>query len=227
VLEYLKIPRCDLLKFELRKLQALQPSFFLCIDWYTESLVLSIRGTMSALDTLTDLACEYEEWKGGYVHSGMKRASNWFFKNIAKEVMEHADANNLTKLNIVGHSLGGGTAAITAILFKEYFDSLKKNIQVHCYCFGSPPILSHKVANQYGDLIDSFINGNDVVPRLSYGSFQDFKSMILCAAENGDASCILKLPTGEKKKKIIEALDACRAKIACRKDALNPKVSMD
>jgi hypothetical protein len=24
------------------------------------------------MDTLTDLVCEYEPWKGGFIHSGMK-----------------------------------------------------------------------------------------------------------------------------------------------------------
>jgi hypothetical protein len=28
--------------------------------------------TQSAFDTLTDLVCEYEQWKGGLVHRGMK-----------------------------------------------------------------------------------------------------------------------------------------------------------
>lgn len=224
VLEFLMIPRCDLLIFDLRKDEALQPSFFVCIDWYTQSIVLAIRGTMSALDTLTDLACEYEEWHGGYVHSGMKKAADWFLKNVFPQILHFAAINNLENIMIVGHSLGAGTAAITTILFQEELEKRNSSIKVHCHSFAPPPIVSLSIAKKFDHLIDSYVYGNDLVPRLSYGAFLDFKTMLVCAAENGDVSCFFKTPTGDSFTKIITALNHCREKIKSRSDQLNPKL---
>lgn len=176
------------------------------------------------MDTLTDLACEYEEWKGGYVHSGMRKAASWFVKNMAKELIEQAIANNLEGILIVGHSLGAGTAALTAILMEEYIIAQKKDLKIHAYCFGAPPVVSLEVAKKYEYLIDTYIYGNDIVPKLSYGAFLDFKSMLLCASENGDVSYFFRNPTGEAYKKIMAELDDCKARIANRTDNINPKV---
>jgi hypothetical protein len=40
--------------------------------YYNLSASLCIGADQSAFDTLTDLVCEYEQWKGGLVHRGMK-----------------------------------------------------------------------------------------------------------------------------------------------------------
>jgi len=57
VLEYLRIPEANLLAFELLTVDLFRPSYFIVLDDITNSLVLTIRGTMNATDTLTDLVC--------------------------------------------------------------------------------------------------------------------------------------------------------------------------
>lgn len=32
------------------------------------------------MDTLTDLVCEYEPWKGGFIHSGMKVSQIYYLQ---------------------------------------------------------------------------------------------------------------------------------------------------
>lgn len=72
IIEFLTLPKEDLLAYEFHTGEVFRPSYFIALDRATNSIVLSIRGTMSAVDTLTDLACEYQQWRGGLVHSGMK-----------------------------------------------------------------------------------------------------------------------------------------------------------
>lgn len=46
IIEYLSIPKVDLLAYEFRSAEAFRPSYFIARDRFTNSIVLSIRGTM-------------------------------------------------------------------------------------------------------------------------------------------------------------------------------------
>lgn len=46
IIEYLMIPKEDLLAYEFRSAEAFRPSYFIARDRFTNSIVLSIRGTM-------------------------------------------------------------------------------------------------------------------------------------------------------------------------------------
>lgn len=46
VLEYLAIPKPDLLNFDMKGDSVFRPSYFIAIDRHTSSIILSIRGTM-------------------------------------------------------------------------------------------------------------------------------------------------------------------------------------
>lgn len=46
IIEYLGIPKVDLLAYEFRSAEAFRPSYFIARDRFTNSIVLSIRGTM-------------------------------------------------------------------------------------------------------------------------------------------------------------------------------------
>jgi alpha/beta superfamily hydrolase len=50
IIEYLTIPKKDLLAYEFRSAEAFRPSYFIAKDRYTNSVVLSIRGTMVKWD---------------------------------------------------------------------------------------------------------------------------------------------------------------------------------
>lgn len=49
IIEYLMIPKEDLLAYEFRSAEAFRPSYFIARDRFTNSIVLSIRGTMVSL----------------------------------------------------------------------------------------------------------------------------------------------------------------------------------
>lgn len=53
IIEYLTIPKEDLLAYEFRSSEAFRPSYFIARDRFTNSIVLSIRGTMVGVATIS------------------------------------------------------------------------------------------------------------------------------------------------------------------------------
>ncbi|KAG2208661.1 hypothetical protein INT47_007759 [Mucor saturninus] len=186
IIEYLIIPKEDLLAYEFRSAEAFRPSYFIARDRFTNSIVLSIRGTMSIMDTLTDLVCEYEPWKGGFVHSGMKNSAMWFFRNVVPQLIAYSNEHSATALTIVGHSMGASTAAILTIILTDYIEEFRqKDKDFKLQCFGYAPAcgLSLDLAEKYSDIIQSFVFADDVVSKLSYGSMMGVKEMIIASTE--------------------------------------------
>lgn len=119
--------------------------FFVAVDYNYSKIVVSIRGTLSMKDVLTDLNAEgdclpltppREDWIG---HKGMVQAAIYIKNKLEEEnLIQRAQAHNPERgtqdfgVVLVGHSLGAGTAAILAILMKQQYDDL------HCYSY-SPP----------------------------------------------------------------------------------------
>ncbi|GAA5798336.1 hypothetical protein HPULCUR_003738 [Helicostylum pulchrum] len=230
IIEYLTIPKEDLLAYEFRSAEAFRPSYFIARDRFTNSIVLSIRGTMSVMDTLTDLVCEYEPWKGGFIHSGMKSSAMWFFRHVAPQLIAYSNEHSTTGLVIVGHSLGAATAAILTIILTDYMDEFKQDKEeFELKCFGYAPAcgLSLDLAEKYSDVIQSFIFADDVVSKLSYGSMMDLKELIIAsseAARNMGVSEILWSgdPEGEKWQTAFKQIAEVRKR--CLKAIENPRL---
>lgn len=119
--------------------------FFVAIDYAKQKIVVSIRGTLSMKDVLTDLNAEgevlpleprEEDWLG---HKGMVQAAVYIRNKLDEEnLIQRAQNHNVERKThqfgvvVVGHSLGAGTAAILSILMKRQYPSLQ------CYSY-SPP----------------------------------------------------------------------------------------
>lgn len=121
VMEYLHLAEPDLLVFQLDTDYLYRPNFFVAIDRRLSAIILSIRGTMSMRDTLTDLVCEYVPWgtTGGLVHSGILEAAKWFDTNVVPMMLRWATEYNVSNIYLVGHSLGGASSALTTVLLME------------------------------------------------------------------------------------------------------------
>ena len=227
VIEYLELDPSDLLIFSLGSDEALRPNFFVAFDRKLNAIVLAIRGTMSFRDVLTDLVCEYVPWREGYVHSGILESGKWFMREVVPQLQMLAQELSATSIYFAGHSLGGSVAAMTTILYLESLhepDAVwpvnpvdEQPLRIHCYSYGCPPILSYNLHGLYKNNIDCFIDGDDIVPRLCYGTAADLQLELLCAAQKvTTANAFRENPES------LAAIDASRK--ALKQHQVNPKL---
>ncbi|XP_066496611.1 diacylglycerol lipase-beta isoform X2 [Tiliqua scincoides] len=161
--------------------------FFVALDHKKEAIVVSVRGTLSFEDVLTDLSADCETLtledvlENGLVHKGITQAANYIYRRLVNDgILNQAfTIAPEYKLVVVGHSLGGGTASILAIMLRNAFPTLR------CYAF-SPPggLLSKSLADYTKQFIVSVILGKDVVPRLSMPNMEDLKRRIVRIVAN-------------------------------------------
>lgn len=186
ILEYLALKSQDLIELEFHPKGLFLPCYFIAYDQGTNAMVLSIRGSMNLTDTITDLACHYLPWKGGVVHGGMLKAAQSLMKNVIPRVFQLQKDYKCSKVIITGHSLGAGISSLLAMMLSEEHDD------VFCYCYGVPSVISTELVPLSQKNVYSFNYGNDLVPRLSYGSMMDFRLMVLTASRFVKLSYTLK-----------------------------------
>uniref|UniRef100_A0AAQ4RH67 Diacylglycerol lipase-alpha n=1 Tax=Gasterosteus aculeatus aculeatus TaxID=481459 RepID=A0AAQ4RH67_GASAC len=161
--------------------------FFVAVDHAKKKVVISIRGTLSPKDALTDLTGDserlpVEEQHGTWLgHKGMVYSAEYIKKKLEQEmILSQAFGRDLNKgtmrygLVIVGHSLGAGTAAILSFLLRPQYPTL------HCYSYSPPGGLFSEDAMEYSkDFVTSVVLGKDLVPRLGLSQLEGFRRHLL------------------------------------------------
>uniref|UniRef100_A0A3Q3E5A8 Diacylglycerol lipase-alpha n=1 Tax=Labrus bergylta TaxID=56723 RepID=A0A3Q3E5A8_9LABR len=161
--------------------------FFVAVDHAKKKVVISIRGTLSPKDALTDLTGDserlpVEEQHGTWLgHKGMVFSAEYIKKKLEQEmILSQAFGRDLSKgtmhygLVIVGHSLGAGTAAILSFLLRPQYPTL------HCYSYSPPGGLLSEDAMEYSkEFVSSVVLGKDLVPRLGLSQLEGFRRHLL------------------------------------------------
>ena len=153
-----------------------QIPFYVVLDHQKEAVVIVFRGTTTLYDIVTDLIGTAEpmpinqsQSQSHFAHKGILNCALVLKERLCNDnILDDAfrRAPNY-KLRLVGHSLGGGAAALLGILLKEDYPDLE------VFTYGPPgSMLDINAAMYTQSFITSVTVGKDLVTRLSiYTSF--------------------------------------------------------
>lgn len=169
----------------------LKPAFTVLLDHKAKCLLLLIRGTHSIKDTLTAVTGAVVPFHHtvvheggvsnlvlGYAHCGMVAAARWIAKLATPCIIKALDEHPDYKLKIVGHSLGGGTAALLTFILREQ----KELSSTSCVTFAPAACMTWELAESGVDVITSIVNGADLVPTFSAASVDDLRAEVTASA---------------------------------------------
>lgn len=161
--------------------------YLVCRDRKFKMIVVTIRGTLSFEDMISDVSISPQslesmgeqfgfDGKGEYCHSGMLACAQWIYDDLKRHsILEKAIADHPDfGLRFVGHSLGAGVAAVLGRFFRNTYPKLR------CLCF-SPPgcVFSERTAQESKGYAWSYVLHHDIVPRLSYDSLSNLRNDLI------------------------------------------------
>ncbi|KAJ7963302.1 Lipase [Quillaja saponaria] len=169
----------------------LKPAFTILADHNKRCFLLLIRGTHSIKDTLTAATGAVVPFHHsvvheggvsnlvlGYAHCGMVAAARWIAKLATPCLIKALGKYPSYKLKIVGHSLGGGTAALLTYILREQ----KELSTTTCVTFAPGACMTWELAESGNDFITSVINGADLVPTFSAASVDGLRAEVTASA---------------------------------------------
>ena len=162
-----------------------QSPFFVALDHDCASVVVSIRGTLSMKDVVTDLVAhpkpiELPDSPGFTVHKGMLQTAMWIHDKLLQErILEEAFRSAPEySLIIAGHSLGSGCACILGMLLRPRYPDL------HCYCYSPPGSVVNEAGARYTEsFITSVTLGQDLVSCANVNTFHAMKEDLVRVIE--------------------------------------------
>ena len=130
------------------------PRFFVALDAARGEVVLSVRGTASLSDTISDLTGDPVPFAGGLAHMGMISGARRLREKTQDKLRYALGHLARPRLVLVGHSLGAGVAQLLAILLRGGDAELEEGagwclppeVEMANYFFAAPP--AYKVAEE-------------------------------------------------------------------------------
>ncbi|KAI9297074.1 alpha/beta-hydrolase [Neoconidiobolus thromboides FSU 785] len=144
---------------------------YLAIDKNKKAVVLSFRGSSRLKNFIQDVKIlkdpivfnKYEYW----VHRGFKQCSENLLPLYVNKLKELLNEHREYKLVVVGHSLGGAIATLSALILRENLGLKDDSLSVFTY--GEPRIGDKEFArylNQQAFSLTRVVNNNDLVAHL-------------------------------------------------------------
>ncbi|KAI3980145.1 hypothetical protein MKX01_033286 [Papaver californicum] len=169
----------------------LKPAFTILVDRKTKCFLLLIRGTHSIKDTLTAVTGAVVPFHHivvheggvsnlvlGYAHCGMVAAARWIAKLATPCLLNALHEFPDYRIKIVGHSLGGGAAALLTYVMREQ----QEFSTTTCVSFAPAACMTWELAESGNNFITSVINGADLVPTFSTASADDLRTEVTASA---------------------------------------------
>ncbi|KAL2960230.1 hypothetical protein AAZX31_17G028400 [Glycine max] len=142
----------------------LKPAFTIIHDTQSKCFLLLIRGTHSIKDTLT------------------AATARWIAKLCTPTLLKALNKCPDSEVKIVGHSLGGGTAALLTYILREQ----KELSSSTCVTFAPAACMTWELGESGKHFITTIINGYDLVPTLSASSVDDLRSEVAASSWMSD-----------------------------------------
>ncbi|CAM9393825.1 unnamed protein product [Choristocarpus tenellus] len=149
------------------------PGYFIAVDKTTSSIVLSIRGTFSMKDIITDLVCDSADFLGGKGHRGLCQSAAMLLTDVKDDLLEQLKQHKGFRLVICGHSLGAGVGILLTMMLLEQRQKIGLGQTIiKCFAFAPPPVFTPLTGAPHGtaDAVHAFVLRNDMVCRLSLAS---------------------------------------------------------
>lgn len=182
----------------------------LVVDHEHQKVVLSLRGTFSLEEIVSDVAAFSREFCGGEAHSEMATMAERVWAVAGPKVSSVLEENPGYELILTGHSLGAGAACLVTILVQNK-KLLPREQRIRCFAYSSPPVYTpiEFVPKSVQSTIN-FVHENDVVPYLSIQKVRKLFSSLLAV----DTYARKHMTKKEKYKVILGALEPPKDLIA-------------
>ncbi|PWN47884.1 hypothetical protein IE53DRAFT_371080 [Violaceomyces palustris] len=202
-----------------------RPRYYVVTDHVQGKIILVLRGTLSLGDLGADLTCEsvvfahstigsefqprtqaglnsspsLQKGEPDLVHEGMYLTAKEIGdvgRPVHRAVKRALESNAGYGLEITGHSLGAGVAALLALLWASPMTCLTRTSsgfpegrRVHAFCFAVPCVMSSGLSKSCRELITSYTHSYDLVCRLSLGAVRDLRNAVawLCYEDSEGA----------------------------------------
>jgi len=168
----------------------------LYIIYYKNEMIVSVRGTSSKRDIISDLyifkkkfldveQINYHKKCGNY--KNMKVHSGFLDQYNALKMFIISNVSNLylnlkqdkIKIHFTSHSLGAAISVLLSTLLKSQFGD---KLYIINYLFGCPKIGNNDFVNYYNNVIDEtyrYVYCNDIIPRLPKINYKTTKNRII------------------------------------------------
>ncbi|EXC31930.1 Sn1-specific diacylglycerol lipase alpha [Morus notabilis] len=173
----------NVLKF-VRNSSVMRPGYYIGIDPRKKFVILGIRGTHTVYDLITDIVSSSDgevTFEGYSTHFGTAEAARWFLNHEMETIRKCLGKFEGFRLRLVGHSLGGATASLLAIMLR------KKSVKelgfspdiVSAIGYATPPCVSKELAESCSDYVTTVVMQDDIIPRLSVASLTRMRNEII------------------------------------------------